>query len=345
MKRGNQRPRVVRFIFLAQLCLSGVLFSGCSLPVEPAMTSTPVLPTAPLVQATSTPSLTPSLLSPTTATQPLEPTGKIVWTCQVYGQQYHDQICIENADGSGYRQLTDDAEAENYYPSFAPDGNSLVYASNRSGKYEIYVLDLGTDASVQLTHGLGEVAAPAISPDGRWIVFANNDTVFNSIWRMRRDGSDPQKIFGQEEADALDPSWSPDGTKILFAFGRGTDKQLYTINPDGSDLHLVSADFRTRGRSDWSPDGSWIASYAGSPWNWGMYFIKADGSGVQPIQVGGVALAPAFSPDGEWIVFTGYLDHPGDPDGCEIYVMRLNGSLIARMTYNNYCDYQPRWGP
>jgi len=263
----------------------------------------------------------------------------------VTGEQQHDQICVENADGSGFRQLTSDPDAESYYPSWAPDGSSLVYASNRTGQYEVYEMDLNSAASVQLTHGLGEVAAPAISPDGRWIVFADNVKVFSSIWRMKRDGSDPQEIFGQEGADAMDPSWSPDGSKILFAWGGGTEKQLYTINLDGSGLHRVSADFRTRGRSDWSPDGTLIASYAGSPWHWAMYLIQADGSGLHPIQVGGVALAPSFSPDGEWIVFTGYLDHPGDPDGCEIYVMRLNGSQPVRMTYNNYCDYQPRWGP
>jgi TolB protein len=250
-----------------------------------------------------------------------------------------------NADGTGFRQLTEDPNSEAYYPSWAPDGRSLVYASNRSGQYEIYEMDLATEASIQLTHGLGEVAAPAISPDGRWIVFADNLHVFSTIWRMKRDGSDPQEIFGRDGADALDPSWSPDGMKVLFALGGGTYKQLYTINPDGSDLHRVSADFRTRGRSDWSPDGSLIASYAGNPWSWGMYLIRADGTAVQPIQVGGVALAPAFSPDGQWIVFTGYLDHPGDPDGCEIYVMRLNGSQPIRVTYNDYCDYQPRWGP
>jgi TolB protein len=263
----------------------------------------------------------------------------------VYAQELHDQICLENADRTGFLQLTTDPAAENYYPSFAPDGKSVVYVSNRSGEYEIYELDLATRTRLQLTHNLGEVSGPAISPDGSWIVFADNVTAFSSIWKMRRDGSGPHQVFARQGEDAVDPSWSPDGTQILFALGGGTDKQLYTIHPDGTGLHRVNADFRTRGRSSWSPDGTQIASYAGSPWNWGMYLIAEDGSGVLRIPVDGVALAPAFSPDGSWIVFTGYLDHPGDPDGCEIYVMRLNGSQPSRMTYNNYCDYQPRWGP
>jgi Tol biopolymer transport system component len=57
------------------------------------------------------------------------------------------------------------------------------------------------------------------------------------------------------------------------------------------------------------------------------------------------SLAPSFSPDGRWVAFTGYMDHPHEDDGCEIYIMRIDGSDIRRLTDNDYCDYQPRWGP
>jgi TolB protein len=40
-----------------------------------------------------------------------------------------------------------------------------------------------------------------------------------------------------------------------------------------------------------------------------------------------------------------YRDHPGEGDGCEIYVMRVDGSELHRLTDNDYCDWQPRWGP
>ena len=54
---------------------------------------------------------------------------------------------------------------------------------------------------------------------------------------------------------------------------------------------------------------------------------------------------PHFSPDGKWIVFTAYFDHYGDDHGCEIYIIRIDGTDLRRLTDNNYCDYQPRWGP
>ena len=302
-------------------------------------------PTASLPAAT--PTLPPTLTaSPTAVPSPTPaPAGKIVLTCQVFGQQNHDQICIMNADGSGYRQLTSDEPSEYYYPSLSPDGNSVVYASNRLGGYQIYEMDLASGTSIQLTHGIGEVNAPEISPDGSRIVFTDIFGHLSRIWLMDRDGSNPHELYSQAGADSLDPTWSPDGTRILFAVGAGTDKLLYTINVDGSGLQPVSADFHTRGRTDWSPDGQWISSYAGSGFRWKIYLLKPDGTQLHQVQVGGVGLAPAFSPDGQWIVFTGYLDHPDDPDGCEIYIARLDGSGVTRLTNNTYCDWQPRWGP
>ncbi len=339
----SPRARRVILVLFALLLLELVVLGILLFPhPSPASSRAQTPPTT-----SASPSLPPSPSPSPSATDAALPAaaGKIYFVCQIFAMQLHDQICVMNPDGSDYHRLTFDDYAENYYPSPAPDGKSLVYASNRSGSYEIYELVLTSGARLQLTHGLGEVAGPAISPDGMWIVFADNIGRNSRIWLMGRDGSNPHQIYANPGVDSLDPTWSPDGTRILFASGLDTDKRLYTINPDGTDLRLVNADFRTRGRASWSPDGKWIATYTGSPWTWSMVLVAADGSGVTPIPVGGVALAPAFSPDGQWIVFTGYLDNPNNPDGCEIYRARPDGSQITRLTYNNYCDWQPRWSP
>ncbi|MEO7839572.1 MAG: hypothetical protein ABIU06_09500, partial [Anaerolineales bacterium] len=54
-----------------------------------------------------------------------EPTGTIALTCQVFKEVVKEQICIVNADGSGYRRLTNEGDVRHYYPSVAPDGQSV----------------------------------------------------------------------------------------------------------------------------------------------------------------------------------------------------------------------------
>lgn len=267
--------------------------------------------------------------------------GKIVYTCQA-DKQNDEQICLINADGTGQRQLTSNSY-ENYYASLSPDGNSVVFASNQTGNFEIYEMDLN-GSQRKLTSGIGELAAPEISPDGLQIVFTNNYNTIDHIWVMDRDGKNPHEVYGAPDADAVDPSWSPDGHQILFELGSGENKLINVINADGSGLSAVNKSFLTRGRSDWSPDGTTIAAYSGVSRKREIYIMNIDGSNLRQISKGGNAQGPSFSPDGNWIAYTAYTSVVDD-NSCEIFIMKTDGSEINQLTNNNYCDYQPRWGP
>lgn len=298
---------------------------------QPAPTSTAILTNAAPPKPTATIKVDPNT-----------PGGKIVFTCQIDKNENSDQICIMNADGSNYRQLTHNS-FENYYPSLAPDGNNIVFASNQTGGFEIYEMDLNGNQEM-LTSRIGELSAPDISPDGSLIVFTNNYSSIAHIWVMKRNGGNPHEVFGSNQ-DSLDPVWSPDGKQILFALGIGENRRLHIINKDGSGLQQINVNLVTRGRNDWSPDGITIGTYSGESWHREIYLFDLDGSNLRQMSNGGNVLAPSFSPGGEWIAFTGYIDNYGDDNGCEIYIMRIDGTDIRRLTNNNYCDWQPRWGP
>jgi Tol biopolymer transport system component len=83
----------------------------------------------------------------------------------------------------------------------------------------------------------------------------------------------------------------------------------------------------------------------GFSWDREITLFDIDGSNPRAITDGGNNLAPSFSPDGKWIVFMSYRDHPRRTLGCEIYIMRVDGSDVRRLTDNDICDWQPRWGP
>jgi TolB protein len=314
--------------------------SGCSILVLVPANSTSI----PTFTETSTLPSTPTneIVQPDTQTIELNPSGKIVFTCQISGIRYQDQICVINVDGTGFARLTKDDFSAHFYPSMAPDGNSIVYSANPTGVYEIYEMDLQGNTR-QLTDGLGTLTSPEISPDGKYIAFTLGDDQINSVWVMNRDGSHPRRVF----TPGWDPTWSPDDNQILFA-SRDTQNaiQLFIINLDSTGLKQVTHMATLRGRSDWSPDGKWAVTYAGEPWGRELFFIPLDGG--DPYQMtpsGGNSQGPSISPDGLWVVFTAYYNDIGNDDGCEIYIMRTDGTRLTRLTQNEYCDWQPRWGP
>ena len=341
------------------------LIAGCNLPAASSPTpdlfatlqaSTPLGFSSPIPVATQPPlifeqqaTLTPTALSTEEVPAPASSdglTGHIVFTCQIFKAQASEQICIMNADGTGFRRLTTDDSKRHFYPSLAPDGGSVVYSAFfETDNFEIYELDLDDGSVNRLTNGYGVETAPEISPDGKFVTYTRIGAAGGNyqVVIASRNGKDPNNI---PRVTGWDPTWSPDGGRILFASNMRGSNQLYSVKLDGSGLQAITSLPALRGRSDWSADGNYIVTYSGPAWNRELYIMNADGSGVRQLTPGGGnSQGPSFSPDGKWVAFTAYFDKYGDDHGCEIYLIRVDGTDLRRLTTNDYCDYQPRWGP
>lgn len=317
--------------------------SSFSSPAATELVATPDFnfptPIAPTLSTSSAPDTIPS---PALGDQL---TGHIVFTCQVHKVQALNQVCIMNADGSGWRRLTTDNTRQHWYAALAPEGGSVIYSAFReSNVHEIYEMTLADGNVTQLTDRLGVLTAAEVSPNGNRITFTRGapNTLQNQIWIMDRNGDNPGNI---PQMLGWDPTWSPDGKQLLFASDREGATQLFIVNANGRGLHRLTNLPAIRGRSDWSPDGSSIITYSGLSWNHELYLMNADGSNVRQLTpTGGNSQGPSFSPDGKWVAFTAYFDKYGDDHGCEIYIIRVDGTDLRRLTNNDYCDYQPRWG-
>jgi Tol biopolymer transport system component len=295
--------------------------------------------------ATAVPTILPTptvwAQKPTALPIPDDPSGRIIYTCQVDKNPSHDQICMINADGSGFRQLTDDLETAHFYPSWAADGNSFYYAGVHQYQFKIFHSDLMGNAEL-VGRIPGELFAPMPSPDGNSIIFTRhvNETAQHiSIYDLETETF--RDLTGYY--DARDPVWSPDGSKIMFSSSQHNTPQLYFMNANGTLIQQITELAGLRGRSDWAKDLT-VATYGGDFENHNREIILLSLNGEPHIITdGGDNLAPSFSPDGQWIVFMSYRDHFWQADGCELYVMRCDGTDVRRLTDNDYCDYQPRW--
>jgi Tol biopolymer transport system component len=320
--------------------IGGLVFAGSLYAYPKSTPFAALLPTAQPVE-TSAPQVPIEKLTITPSTIQAGPQGKIVYVCQIFKVQERDQICMINADGTGQRRLTTNDNARHFYPSPSPDGQSVLFSSNMNGNFEIYELFFATDQLIRLGGIVG--TAPEISPDNRSIAYVrNNGATTETLWVMDRQGLNSHEVY----RDGWDPTWSPDGSHILFATTLNGEAQLAIIKPDGTDFRVLTDVRDMRGRSDWSDDGLHLITYLGKPWERELFLLNPDGSDIHQVsRTGGNSQGPSFSPDGQWIAFTAYFDHYRVNNGCEIYIMRIDGSELTRLTDNDYCDWQPRWGP
>lgn len=110
--------------------------------------------------------------------------------------------------------------------SWAPDGRRLAVAASRDGTRQIWVLDLTTGASQQLTRHAGGAYDPAWSPDGRAIAYIAREEGYHGLWLVRPDGSSARRVSrpGLHRA----PAWSPDGRQLAYLLHQGAGFDLWT---------------------------------------------------------------------------------------------------------------------
>ena len=115
----------------------------------------------------------------------------------------------------------------------------IVFASDRSGNYEIYVLDPQTGLTTQLTNDPGNDVEPQWSPDGEKIVFASDRDGDYELYIMNADGTDLVKLTNNM---AESPRWQPDGQNIVYVSDVNGQWDLYLISADGMTVRQLTND-------------------------------------------------------------------------------------------------------
>ena len=117
-------------------------------------------------------------------------------------------------------------------PSVSPDGKQLAYISDRTGKPQIYLMDLGSKKESRLTQQGRYNTSPAWSPDGKFIAFSARRSGGTAIFRINVATGEESQVT-PFDIQAEDPTWSPDGSLIAFTGLKGSSSKIYYTLPSG----------------------------------------------------------------------------------------------------------------
>jgi Tol biopolymer transport system component len=134
----------------------------------------------------------------------------------------------ESGFGDGF-SVAEDPAANDWGPTWSPDGSHVLFVSNRTGNDEIWSVGVEAGAApVQLTDDGAGDWVPAYSPDGSRIAFVSERTGEPEVWTMAPDGSNPVNLTNhpQHFDGQWSVSWSPDGSRIAYASASFQDARL-----------------------------------------------------------------------------------------------------------------------
>ncbi|MBC8401669.1 MAG: PD40 domain-containing protein [Candidatus Marinimicrobia bacterium] len=251
----------------------------------------------------------------------------------------NDELYSVDIDGRNTIRLTNNTDRDRE-PDISPDGEKIVFQTNRDGNEEIYIMNSDGSNQINLTNHNGSDNGPKFSSSGAKIVFYSYRNGNTDVYLMNNDGSNQTRLTTEPQYDGQ-PSFSHDGSRIVFRSYRDNNYELYIMEVDGNNQIRLTNTSGEEKEPQFSPDGTKILYQYDETGNYkeDIYIMNVDGSNKLNLTNNPEDdRNPQFSSDGSIIVFQSEMSGGNS----EIYKIDIDGNNLVNISNDpNFMEYSP----
>jgi len=143
-------------------------------------------------------------------------------------------------------------------PCYSPDGQQVVFTSNRTGNLDVWSLHRQSGVIRRLTDHPADDWDPAFSADGKHLLWSSSRSGQFEIWMANADSTNPRQVT-RGGLDCENPAMTLDGAWIVYLVADQQKNGIWKIRPDGTEAtQLTGSGY---GIPEISPNGQYVAYF------------------------------------------------------------------------------------
>jgi Tol biopolymer transport system component len=278
-------------------------------------------------------------------------------------------LLLSGCGPEGYARIDPGGDYVYANPAWSPDSQRLAYTrceiydkekGRKAPSCELFIMDVATRQTKQLTDNTFNDSQPTWSPDGQQLAYRREDALItsdrqlitDSLRLIQVDGSGDTELLACPRACNL-PAWSPTGDQIAFQMVLSSTldttseapANLYLIRSDGGSPRPLTQGSQPVWRPRWSADGQQIVFRRSADQPIRVIDVASGQETVLDLKDTRGADEPIFIPDQSGVIFSAY----GAAKGKRLYRLNLSDGSIG-LLLNAADDYppdmkEPDWSP
>ncbi|PWW27764.1 dipeptidyl aminopeptidase/acylaminoacyl peptidase [Cytobacillus oceanisediminis] len=221
---------------------------------------------------------------------------------------------------------------KDHSPRWSPDGNALAFVSDRSGKPQIYIMNITGGEARQLTQCTNGATNPVWSPDGKKLAFnvsIKPDEEADAADKQEKKNEKPVPL----EIDKMKHKSDAQG------FWSGRYSQVAVVDIETGKIEQLTSGEHDYQLQSWSPDGKSVAVTADLSeekdfsFVSDVYLVNPDTKEMKKVTNGkGYFGSATWSPDGKYLGMFGHEREYENATHTKVWVYSLENENIQCLT-------------